>query len=90
MSDIERWKKILNCVPFIDNEVGVAETQEAMSQMLAEIARLTAEVERLRARCDTLARLVHRYRHNVPLGHQPHMIASEADKALKEPTDAQQ
>lgn len=34
-----------------------------------------AEIERLRA-------LLARYREETPLGHQPHMIAHEVDKAL--------
>lgn len=59
----------------------------AYADHASEIARLTAEIEQLRTRCETLAQLVYLYRHGVPLGHQPHMIASDADKALKEPTD---
>lgn len=34
---------------------------------------------------DTLAALLLRYRREVPLGHQPHMIAEEVDAALGEP-----
>lgn len=31
---------------------------------------------------DTARKLLARYRHETPLGHQPHMIAHLADKAL--------
>jgi hypothetical protein len=47
VSNIDHWKKIRNCVVFIDNGAGVAETQAAMDEMLAEIARLGDHNERL-------------------------------------------
>ena len=40
------------------------------------------ELTRLRAENIELRRLLTRYRNETPLGHQPHMIAHEADKAL--------
>ena len=41
-----------------------------------------AELRRLHALNQELLRLVKRYRAETPLGHQPHMIAHEADAAI--------
>lgn len=40
------------------------------------------EIDRLRAELAECQRLLHRYRNETPLGHQPHMIAHEVDAAL--------
>ena len=47
-----------------------------------EICALQGEIERLRAELAECQRLLHRYRNETPLGHQPHMIAHEVDAAL--------
>lgn len=41
------------------------------------------EIVRLRTDNAELRRLLARYRDETPLGHQPHMIAHQADEALK-------
>lgn len=41
-----------------------------------------AELRRLHGVNQELLRLVKRYRAETPLGHQPHMIAHEADAAI--------
>jgi len=41
-----------------------------------------AELRRLHEVNQELLRLVKRYRAETPLGHQPHMIAHEADAAI--------
>lgn len=46
-----------------------------LSDAMAQLAEAQGKIERLRA-------LLHRYRHETPLGHQPHMIAHEVDVAL--------
>jgi len=43
--------------------------------------RRTAEAE---ARADKLAEALRRYRNEVPLGHQPHMLAHEVDDLLRD------
>ena len=45
------------------------------------VEQATAE---LRAEREALRVLLARYRNEVPVGHQPHMIAHEVDAALKE------
>lgn len=57
MSKVEHWKNVCRCVPFIEPGAGVRETQEAIEEMLAEIALLTAEVATLRQRCGRLREL---------------------------------
>lgn len=47
----------------------------ALGLCIDEIERLTAENERLRG-------LLLRYRLEVPLGHQPHMIAHQVDELM--------
>lgn len=46
------------------------------------IADAAEELARLRAENGELRRLLTRYRDETPLGHQPHMIAHQADEAL--------
>lgn len=41
-----------------------------------------AEIAQLRAENAELRRLLARYRDETPLGHQPHMIARQADDAI--------
>ena len=52
---------------------------------VAEAQTDVAELTRLRAETATLRALIARYRSETPLGHQPHMIAHEVDKALETP-----
>jgi hypothetical protein len=40
------------------------------------------ELDERREQCEELAALLRRYRKETPLGHQPHMIAHQADEAL--------
>jgi len=47
-----------------------------------EIERLTAERDRYKALSDELARLLTRYFKETPLGHQPHLIDEDTQKAL--------
>ena len=54
----------------------IAEVEVAKSQVDAN------ELMRLRAENIELRRLLTRYRYETPPGHQPHMIAHEADKAI--------
>lgn len=67
----------------------------AKSELLGENLALKARIAELEARCakaeamrDALAKIVLRYTAEVPLGHQPHMLAREAEmmaiKALTE------
>ena len=49
---------------------------------VAEAHTNAAELARLRAENAELHRLLARYRDETPLGHQPHMIAHQADGAL--------
>lgn len=44
--------------------------------------KAAAELRRLHEINQELLRLVKRYRAETPLGHQPHMIAHEADAAI--------
>ena len=46
------------------------------------IERLQARVRVAEQREAELVRLLKRYRHETPLGHQPHMIAAEVDGIL--------
>lgn len=61
---------------------------ERIEQMMAEgwatqsEADAAAELRRLHEVNQELLRLVKRYRAETPLGHQPHMIAHEADAAI--------
>jgi hypothetical protein len=43
---------------------------------------MEAEIGGYKALIAELAGLVHRYRTQTPLGHQPHMICEDADAAL--------
>ena len=52
---------------------------------MAEAQTDDDELARLRAETATLRALIARYRSETPLGHQPHMIAHEVDKALETP-----
>ena len=45
-------------------------------------SRAAAELRRLHEVNQELLSLVKRYRSETPLGHQPHMIAHEADAAI--------
>ena len=57
-------------------ERGPQDTAHSEMMRLLELSRQQAtEIERLRA-------LLARYRDETPLGHQPHMIAHQADEAL--------
>ena len=49
---------------------------------IAEAKVDATELARLRADNTELRRLLTRYRNETPLGHQPSMIAHEADEAL--------
>lgn len=50
-----------------------------------EAERLKQRISQLEAQNTQLRRLLARYRNETPLGHQPHMIAHEVDKALEPP-----
>ena len=52
---------------------------------MASVRAVNDEADALKAERDTLAALLLRYRREVPLGHQPHMIAEDVDAALGEP-----
>lgn len=54
---------------------GLVETNERISYLNALNANQYARIE-------LLERLLRRYRTEIPLGHQPHMIAHEVDEAL--------
>ena len=49
-----------------------------------ELREAKKEIERLRARIEELERLLRRYRREVLPGHQPPMIAHEADELLED------
>lgn len=60
------------CRAFEDRTI---ESGELALRLSGERKDAAAEIERLRA-------LLARYRDETPPGHQPHMIAAEADRAL--------
>lgn len=65
--------------------VSAAAAQDVARRVDGCIA-LRAELDRITAERDGLRALLKRYRDEVPLGHQPHMLAHEVDAALKDST----
>ena len=55
-------------------------TEIGKIDFLAALHEYGAEVE---AERDALRKMLIRYRNEVPLGHQPHMIAHEVDAAME-------
>lgn len=53
----------------------------------AEVERVTCELMDATTRADKLAEALRRYRNEVPIGHQPHMLAHEVDDLLREQED---
>lgn len=97
MSKVEHWKNVCRCVPFIEPGAGVRETQEAIEEMLAEIARLTNklnadsqnfEIECQKAEIARLAAEVERLRDEADRAckrsqfHKDNHLAAEAEIEL--------
>lgn len=78
-----RWIVVTDyaAIGFSTAESGAAPEIEELYPQSA-IDTLRAEVERLRKEVQRLTAFLRRYRDEVPLGHQPHMIAHEVDAAL--------
>lgn len=58
---------------------------EARAERLAEeVERMACELVDAITRADKLAEALRRYRNEVPIGHQPHMLAHEVDDLLRE------
>jgi hypothetical protein len=80
----QRWKAEQQVAEVMAGLAAVSIRGEADARV-AEARTDAAELARLRAENATLRALMTRYRSETPLGHQPHMIAHEVDKALETP-----
>jgi nitrate reductase cytochrome c-type subunit len=80
----QRWKAEQQAAELL---VGLAATtvRAVADARVAEAQTDATELARLRAENATLRALMARYRSETPLGHQPHMIAHDVDKALETP-----
>lgn len=62
--------------------------EDRAEQLRTEVARrvegFADRAEQLEARAERLADALRRYRNEVPLGHQPHMLAHEVDALLRD------
>ena len=78
----QRWKAEQQAAEVLAGLVAVA-IRGVTDARVAEAQTDAAELARLRTENAELRRLLARYRDETPLGHQPHMIAHQADEALK-------
>ncbi len=53
--DLEYAKRVCGCLPLADADAGVAETQDCMAEMIAELARLRAQLAASESKRATLA-----------------------------------
>lgn len=77
----QRWKAEQQAAEVLAELAGTA-LRAAAEVRVAEANSCVAELGRLRDENTELRRLLSRYRDETPLGHQPHMIAHQADDAL--------
>jgi len=80
-------RRMSNCADLLEQRLRVAEERADDAQLSCIAAEEERELLRKRAEAAELAlanalRLLKRYRTETPLGHQPHMIAHEADAAI--------
>lgn len=84
----QRWKAEQQAAEVLAALAGTA-LRAAAEVRIAEAKTDADELARLRTENTDLRRLLARYRDETPLGHQPHMIAHEADEALGRGTNAE-
>ncbi len=77
----QRWKAEQQAAEVLAALAGTA-IRAAADVRVAEAKADAEELARLRTENGELRRLLARYRDETPLGHQPHMIAHQADEAL--------
>jgi cell division protein FtsB len=77
----QRWKADQQAAELLFS-MATTVVSAAAEIRVAEAKTDVSELDRLRAENSELRRLIERYRNETPLGHQPHMIAHEADAAL--------
>ena len=77
----QRWKAEQKAAEVLAVIAGTA-IRAAADVRVAEAWTNDEELARLRSENAELKRLLARYRDETPLGHQPHMIAHQADAAL--------
>jgi len=80
----ERGKSCTNHGWFAHMKDGHPTVRFTRMPLFCEIETLRSRVAELEARVDEARKLITTYRHQTPLGHQPHMIAEIVDKWLKE------
>ena len=78
----QQWKAEQQAAETLTAFAGVV-LQAGAPIRVAKAQTDAAELARLRTENAELRRLLARYRDETPLGHQPHMIAHQADEALK-------
>lgn len=77
----QQWKAEQRAAEVLATLAGIV-LRAAADVRVAEAKTDAEELARLRAENGELRRLLTRYRDETPLGHQPHMIAHQADEAL--------
>ena len=83
----QRWKAEQQVAEVMAGLAAVAIRGEADARV-AEAQTDAAELARLRGDNAELCRLLARYRDETPLGHQPHMVAHQADERLRHNDEA--
>jgi len=77
----QRWKAEQLAAELLAELVGTA-LRAAADVQVAEARTDAKQLDQLRTENAELRRLLTRYRDETPTGHQPHMIAHQADDAL--------
>lgn len=77
----QRWKAEQQAAEILAGLAGTA-LRAVADVRIAEARTDADELVRLRTENAALRQLLARYRDETPLGHQPHMIAHQADEAL--------